>query len=182
MGSDWTCALELRPDRSVARGSDSALCDAVRRGADLRVYTEWTFEEHVAPDLAQPDPDDAGLVREVIDMRETILVEDRYAAGVTTLRQSILPILGFNPNGPNRMSFFMYGMDGQQAVASVSLDADAKATADPGATRTEAPPARMPKMNATEWNDDGTNAPSRNFVYDFEVYRFFVRDDWRPVL
>jgi hypothetical protein len=33
----------------------------------------------------------------------------------------------------------------------------------------------------TAW-DLGTSGPSRNFVYDMEVYRFFVRDDWEEVL
>ena len=31
------------------------------------------------------------------------------------------------------------------------------------------------------WDGD-TNAPSSNFVYDFDVFRFYVRDDWRQVL
>jgi hypothetical protein len=40
----------------------------------------------------------------------------------------------------------------------------------------------MPKMGIQEFFDLGTTGPSRNFVYDMEVYRFFVRDEWREIL
>jgi hypothetical protein len=181
MTSPWQCALELRSDRTVASGSNAALCDAIRRGADLRVYTEWKYEEHIAPDMAKPDPRNNGLLQEIIDMRETMLVDDHYAAGITTLRQPILPIAGFNPNMHRRTSFFLYGMDGQQCCANLALD-DSVATAQPGTHRVVPRPATMPKMSPMEENDVGTLAPSRNFIYDFEVYRYFVRDDWTPIL
>jgi hypothetical protein len=177
----WKCALELRPDRSVAAGSTTALCDAIRRGADLRVYTEWLYEEHIAPDLSYPDPRHNGLLQEVIDMRETMLVGDRHAAGITTLRQAMMPITGFNLGAPNRMSYFLYGMDGQQCCANLRLD-DTKPTAQPGSSRVAPKPPSMPKMSEMEENDLGTLAPSRNFIYDFDVYRYFVRDDWTPIL
>lgn len=122
INSSWSYALELGPDRSVAAGSYPALCDAIGRGADLRVYTEWNFEEHVAPGLADPDPNDNGLMQEIIDMRQTMLIDDRFAAGVTTLRQAIIPCIGFNPDAPNRMSFFLYAMDGGQACGNIALD------------------------------------------------------------
>lgn len=177
----WKCALELRPDRSIAVGSTTGLCDAICRGADLRVYTEWTYEEHIAPDISKPDPRCNGLLQEIIDMRETMLVDDQYAAGITTLRQSMLPISGFNLTAAPRASYFMYGMDGQQCCAHVMLDGT-KPTAQPGTSRVAPRPQSMPKMSETEENDVGTLAPSRNFIYDFEVYRYFVRDDWTPIL
>ncbi len=180
-GFEWKCVLELRPDRSIASGSYSALCAAVRNGADLRIYTEWRYEEHVAPGLADPDPRNNGLVQEIIDMRETMLMDDRYAAGITTLRQPILPCHGFNRDAPPRTSFFMYGMDGRQSVANLMLD-DATPTAQPGVSRIVPPPTRMPKMRQAEENDAGTPGPSRNFIYDFEVYRFFVKEDWSSIL
>jgi hypothetical protein len=40
----------------------------------------------------------------------------------------------------------------------------------------------MAKMSAEEAFDLGTLGPSRNFVYDMEVYRFIVRDDWEELL
>jgi hypothetical protein len=40
----------------------------------------------------------------------------------------------------------------------------------------------MPKYHELDRWDDGTNAPSSNFVYDFETLRYFVREDWHEVL
>lgn len=179
--SHWNCVLALRADRSVAAGNVASLCDAIRQGADLRVYTEWTYDEHIAPDLAHPDPRHHGLLQEIIDMRETMLVDDRYAAGITTLRQPLTPGLGFNPNAGPRASFFLYGMDGQQSCANLLLD-DTPPTAAPGGSRTSPRRMDMPKMGEMEENDLGTLAPSRNFIYDFEVYRYFVREDWTLLL
>jgi len=39
----------------------------------------------------------------------------------------------------------------------------------------------MPKCHQFDAWDSGTNAPSSNFVYDFETYNFLVCDDWREV-
>jgi hypothetical protein len=39
----------------------------------------------------------------------------------------------------------------------------------------------MPKYHQFDSFDGGTNAPSQNFVYDFDVYKFRVRDQWREV-
>jgi hypothetical protein len=171
----WTLALELRPDRSVASGSKQAVVDALARGADLRVYTEFLFEEHIEPGGRPGAPEQDGLIREVIDFRETIVIGGTYAAGITTLRQALHPPFGFN-GGP-KMSFFLYTIDGEQACANVVFGEP-----DPAAafgTRVVVPsPADMPKMGPDEVLDLGTISPSRNFVYDFERYRFFVRDDW----
>ena len=188
----WTCALQLRPDRSVAAGSFAALCDAIRRGADLRVYTEFVFEEHIVPG-GDGVPEHNGLVREVIDFRETLLVDDRHAAGITTLRQPLHPPLGFNGRDP-KMSYFLYNMDGQQACANLLLDAarligqpdsvsgPGRGQAQPGQQADVPAPADMPKMSPQSLFDQGTTGPSRNFIYEMEVYRFFVRADWEEVL
>jgi hypothetical protein len=40
----------------------------------------------------------------------------------------------------------------------------------------------MPKYHQQDSWDAGTNAPSSNFVYDFNIYRFLVCDDWEEVL
>lgn len=175
----WTCELELASDRSVRAGSQDALAATIRRGADLRIYTEFLFEEHIAPG-GDGHPDHAGLVREVIDFRETILVGDSRVAGVTTLRQPLEPPFGFNGRQP-KMSYFMYQSDGRQACANLLLD-DAPSTLSPG-IRAEAPtPSQMPKMSPEVLYDQGTTGPSRNFVYDMEVYRYFVRDEWEELL
>ncbi|MCE9589749.1 MAG: hypothetical protein K8S99_04425 [Planctomycetes bacterium] len=179
MPADWTCALELRPDRSIAAGSERALVDALRRGADLRIYTEFIFEEHIVPG-GDGDTSHDGLIREVIDFRQTYLVDDRHAAAVTTLRQPVHPPFGFNGTQP-RTSFFLYNMTGHQGCANVILDGSAP-TAQPGGRREMPTPAAMPKMGPETIFDEGTLGQSRNFIYDFDVYRFFVRDEWREVL
>ena len=40
----------------------------------------------------------------------------------------------------------------------------------------------MPKYHPQDSWDGQTNAPSQNFIYDFDLYRFYVRDEWREVL
>src|SRR5262249_35847938 len=73
-----------------------------------------------------------------------------------------------------------YNEDGQQAIARPFLDgAPIAGAAGPS------PPADhslMPKYHELDRWDDATNAPSSNFIYDFETLRFFVREDWCEVL
>lgn len=180
--SPWRCAYELDANRKPVAGSESDLCHAIRRGADLRVYTEFYYEEHVAPfqNLAGDTSAD-GLVREVIDFRETILIDNRHVAGITTTRQPMNPILGFN-GASAKMSYFMYNMTGHQSCASLSLDAIPEATDTPGVILTEPAPTGVPKMSETEAHDVGSACPSRNFIYQMETYRFWVQDNWTEEL
>lgn len=171
--SDWNCALELDSRRSVTQGRECALRDAIRRGADLRIYTEFRFNEHIDVDSAHTE-----IVREVSDFRATYLIDDQWVAGIMTLRTPIGVPDGFGPR-PS-MSFFMYNQDGQQAIARPYLDG-----VPPTGKFGPAPlddHSRMPKYHQQDSWDAGTNAPSSNFVYDFEVYRYLVHDDWREVL
>lgn len=46
-GTRWTCVLTLDATRSVVAGSGQALVDAIRRGADLRIGTEFLHNEHI---------------------------------------------------------------------------------------------------------------------------------------
>lgn len=172
--SKWKCALELAGDRSVAAGHQKDLVAAIERGADLRIYTEFLFEEHIAPG-GDGHPEHDGPIREVIDFRETIAL-DGLAAGITTLRQPLEPPFGFNGSQP-KMSYFLYQSDGRQACANLLLD-DREPTVLPGTQTVVPTPAAMPKMSPELAFDLGTTGPSRNFVYDMEVYRFFVRDEW----
>jgi hypothetical protein len=175
----WSSVLELAPDRSVIAGSKDALAEAIGRGADLRIYTEFLYEEHIRP--GGDDPVWDGTIREVIDFRETILVEGTYVAAITTLRQPLEPPHGFNGTDP-RMSFFMYTMDGEQALANLVLGDAPEPAVTPGRRTVEPTPADMPKMSEQEFFDVGTTGPSRNFVYDMESYRYIVRDEWQEVL
>jgi hypothetical protein len=180
--SPWTCALQLAPDRTVTGGSYAALATAIRQAADLRIYTEFRHEEHIAPFKpgAPREPENEGLIREVIDFRETFLLDDCHVAGVTLLRQPLEPTWGFNGTQP-RLAFFLYNMDGQQACANLMLD-DLAPTGEVGSCEVSPTPDNMPKLSPTVSFDVGTLAPSRNFIYDMEVYRFWVRDDWEEVL
>src|SRR3954449_9943104 len=151
---NWTAALTLGSDRAVVEGSRAALAAAIGRGADLRVYTEFLFEEHIVPG-GSGDPSQNGLIREVIDFRETILVGGSHVGGITTQRQPLEPPFGFNGTEP-RMSFFMYTSDGDQALAGLVLGGVEGGPA-PGQRTIEPPPADMPKMGPQEYFDLGTS-------------------------
>ena len=171
----WVSVLELDSRREITGGSPDALCAAIRRGADLRIYTEFIHNEHL-----DPASDSAELIREVSEFRATYLVEDRWCAGIMTLRQPISLPDAFGPRAS--MSFFLYNQDGQQAIARPHLDGGTP----PGAG-TIGPAAlddwrAYPKYHQQDGWDAGTNAPSSNFVYDFEVFRYFVCNDWQEVL
>ena len=173
--SGWTCALELNPDRSVRSGSQDALAAAIRRGADLRIGTNFRHDEHIEPGSANPE-----VVNEVSDFRVTCLIEGRWVAGFMTLRMPITPPEGFGPRAS--MSFFLYNQNGQQAIARPHLDG-VSSRGEPGpSTNSVLPDYQSPKYHEQDAWDTETNAPSANFIYDFDVYRFFVRDEWREVL
>jgi hypothetical protein len=163
-------------------GSFAELSSAIQRGADLRLYTEFLHEEHIAPGSTTPGINDSrnhGVIRESIDFRETVLVEGTHVAGITVLRQPLEPTIGFNGMQP-KMSFFMYNMTGEQSHANILLDASPHA-GRVGTRRIIPRDAVMPKMSEQEQFDADTSAPCRNFIYDMEMYRFFVRDEWNMI-
>jgi len=170
--AEWRVALALNEARSVVSGSHETLVDAIRCGADLRVATSFRHDEHM-----QPGSDRRELVQEVADFRLTYLIENRWAAGIITLRQPIDIPHGFGPR-PS-MSFFLYNQDGQQAIARPYLDG-VSPMAEPGPAAPAAP-SDMPKYHIQGGQDEGTNAPSHHFVYDFDHYRFHVRDSWKQL-
>ena len=171
--NSWKTALQLNVKREPVSGSAEALATAIRRGADLRIYTEFRHNEHI--DTASDDPE---LIQEVADFRVTYLIEDSWAAGIMSLRQPVDLPDGFGPR-PS-MSFFLYNQNGQQAIARPHLDGVAS-TGEPGPSPIGDHSA-MPKYHQHDSWDGATNAPSSNFVYDFEIYRFYVSDDWQEVL
>lgn len=173
MHTGYSSPLTLNGDRSVRAGSFAALAEAIRRAADLRIATAFRHNEHIDPASAS-----AELVREVAEFRVTYLLDDRWSAGIMTLRQPVALPEGFGPR-PS-MSFFLYNQDGQQAIARPYLDG-APATGVRGAAPLDDHSA-MPRYHQLDSWDAGTNAPSSNFVYDFEHYQFLVNDRWRAVL
>ena len=170
---EWTCALELDPKREAVSGGTTALCAAIRAGADLRVGTGFRHNEHIDVTSANDE-----LIREVMDFRITYLIADRWVAGIQDLRMPVALPDGFGPRAS--MSFFLYNQDGRQAIARPHLDGT-PATGAVGRSPVDEHP-EMPKYHESESWDAGTNAPSSNFVYDFEYFRYFVRDGWEQVL
>lgn len=169
----WRCALELDAQRHVSSGSSADLADAIGHAADLRIYTEFLHNEHI--DVRSPS---AERIREVAEFGVTYQIDKTWSAGIMSLRQPIDLPVGFGPR--SSMSFFLYNQDGTQAIARPYLDG-ATATALPGRSEA-ASPADMAKYHALDGWDQGTNAPSHNFIYDFDVFRFCVNDCWREVL
>lgn len=169
----WTNILELNRARDRVSGSEAALCAAIRNGADLRIETAFKHHEHVDTSSVN-----AELVNEVSEFRETYLLENRWVAGFMTLRQPVTVPVGFGDR-PS-LSLFLYNQNGLQAIARPYLDGGA-ITGTIGAS-----PLRdgqdMPKYHQLDHWDAGTNAPSENFIYDFEVFRYWVNQEWREVL
>ncbi|MDB5388290.1 MAG: hypothetical protein JWM11_3936 [Planctomycetaceae bacterium] len=168
----WKSALVLDRERRLISGSTDELAAAIRRGADLRIYTEFRHNEHIDTKSTNRE-----LIKEVADFRVTYLLEDRWVAGIINLRQPIELPHGFGPR-PS-MSFFLYNQNADQAIARPYLDgqpASGKLGPAPIDDHSE-----MPKYHQFDGWDSGTNAPSSNFAYDFETYKFLVCDDWTEV-
>ena len=168
----WENILELDRTRKVVQGNSASLCEAIKRGADLRIYTEFLYGEHI-----EPGSPNLELVQEVSDFRVTYLIDDRWVAGIMNLRVPAQPPLGFGPR--ISMSLFMYNQDGQQAIARPYLDGKVSANIK-GSFQLDNHDD-MPKYHQIDNWDVQTNAPCSNFIYDFEVYRFFVSDSWHEV-
>lgn len=174
----WKSVLTLTSQRAIVEGSEAALVQAIGAGADLRVYTEFRYNEHI--DTAS---DNDEIVREVSEFGVTYLIDGSWAGGIMSLRQPVHPPHSFGPNCS--MSFFLYNQNGQQAIARPYFDGRRKERGDaplgepgPGVPASH---EDMPKYHPqTSW-DDETNAPSQNFIYDFECYRFCVNDGWREM-
>lgn len=169
----WNNVLTLDAHRNIIGGSPQALREAIARGADLRIYSEFRHNEHI--DTASHNNE---LIQETMDMRATYLIDGRWCGGILTLRQPVELPDRFGPR-PS-LSLFMYNEDGQQAIARPHLDG-------PPVSGTRGPAVvgdhtDMPKYHELDSWDVDTNAPSSNFVYDFETLRYYVRDDWQLML
>ena len=170
--SSWKTVLQLDSKRQVTGGDETSLANAIRAGADLRIGTAFLHNEHV--DLSS---DSNEIVEEATDFRITYLLEDRWVAGVENLRVPIEIPNGFGPR--ESMSFFLYNQDAHQAVARPFLDGHSVSESSVESWE-EAP--LMPKYHELDNFDAATNAPSINFIYDFEYYNFMVRSNWTEVL
>ncbi len=85
----WTCACVLDSSGTLIEGSHDALADALRRGADLRIQTEFIHNQHI-----DVNSNSAERIREVAEFALTYLVDDRWAAGIMTRRHAIRRFVG----------------------------------------------------------------------------------------
>jgi len=170
--NNWKLVLTLDSNRQVVSGSTKKLADSIRRGADMRVYTEFHHNEHIDTKSNNPE-----LIKEVADFRVTYLLENRWVAGIINLRQPIDLPNGFGPR-PS-MSFFLYNQNADQAIARPYFDGEV-AIGKKGPAPVD-DHSDMPKYHQSDNWDLGTNAPSSNFVYDFNTYKFWVCDNWEEV-
>ncbi|MFO0817008.1 MAG: hypothetical protein U1A77_03635 [Pirellulales bacterium] len=174
----WRCALELDSQRRAVAGSTRHLAEAIARGADLRIYTEFRHNEHIDVDSKNQE-----LIREVAEFGVTYRIEPEpsapaWCAGIMSLRQPIELPVGFGARAS--MSFFLYNQDGTQAIARPYLDGGLASTVVGRSPPT--PPRNMPKYHVLDAWDADTNAPSQNFIYHFNLFRFCVDDSWSEVL
>src|SRR5262245_6004460 len=169
----WKKVLELNEQRQPVEGSVEELRTAIRRGADLRIGTAFRHNEHIDTTSVNGE-----LIREHMDFRVTYLLDDRWAAGIETLRMPVSLPDGFGPRAS--MSFFLYNQDGNQAIGRPYLDGQSAAVL--GAQSAPGHDQVMPRLRMLSAADEETNAPSHHFIYAFDYYRFFVRDRWREVL
>ena len=169
----WKRILELDSNRRITGGSEQALAGAIRNAADLRIGTKFRHNEHI-----DTTSGNAESISEVAEFGITYLIDDRWVAGVMSLRQPVELPDGFGPR--SSMSYFLYNQDGLQAIARPFLDGK-PAAGTPGPSPA-VPPLDMPRYHAGESWDSETNAPSHNYIYDFSVFRFFTCDSWKPVL
>jgi len=173
--TDWKCVLRLDSGRTIIEGCQNILCNAIQKAADLRIYTAFKHGEHI-----DPKSDNMELVQEVSEFPLTYLLDGKWTAAIMTWRQPVNPSYVATSFGPPSMSFFLYNQDGSQAIARPYLDGR-KTTGKPGPCPVN-DHSNMPKYHQLDNWDADTNAPSSNFIYDFEEFRYYVRDDWRLVL
>lgn len=170
----WTNLLTLDESRQIIAGSPQALREAIGRGGDLRIYSEFRHNEHIDTSSSLNE-----LIQETMDMRVTYLIDGRWCGGILTIRQPVDLPVKFGPR-PS-LSLFMYNENGLQAIARPYLDGQTPTTLERGYAA-PVPDPTMPKYHEYDRWDVGTNAPSSNFAYDFDQLRYFVRNDWQLVL
>lgn len=171
--AEWKLVQELDSRRQLIDGASERLTDAIRRGADLRIGTAFRHNEHI--DITSSNNE---IIQEVMDFRVVYLLENRWVAGIQNLRMPVSLPDGFGPRAS--MSFFLYNQDGMQGIARPYLDG-LKESGKRGSSAVD-PHSEMPKYHEYKSWDAGTNAPSSTFAYDFEYFRYFVRESWEEVL
>jgi hypothetical protein len=163
----WETILELDSNRKVVFGGEKALAEKVRKGCDLRVATVFRHNEHVDPASSNDE-----LIEETGDFSQSVLLNGCWSAAFMTLRQPVSIPAGFGKI-PS-LSLFLYNQNGQQAMARLSF---AGKIEEPAVSE----PENMPKMHVQGIFDNASTGLSKNFIYDFDEYRFLVNDSWTEI-
>ena len=164
---EYHCVLELDDKLKITSGSPDLLNQALARGAELKIETIFRHDEHM--DLDSPIKDH---VLEVSEFPESIIVDGRWSASFMTIRQPANVPHGFGPRAS--LSLFMYNQDGTQAIARPYLDGG-PVTGTKGLYEPYAYSGHN-RMHYLSCFDRGTNAPSDNFIYEFDSFRYLVCD------
>jgi len=141
-------------------------------GAELRIQTWFYHDEHV-----DVNSDIHEMVNEVSEFPITYIIDNSWVTGIMNQRQPVSLTHEFGPR-PS-MSFFMYNQDGSQAIARPFLDgqpANGKLGSYPVDDHSD-----MPKYYQIDNWDVGTNAVSSNFIYKFEIFKYWVKNDWEEI-
>ena len=119
----WECVYALDAERKPNFGSTEALASAIRRGADLRAYSEFRNNEHL-----DPNSDNSEIVQELMDFRLTYLLDSRWVAGIINLRQPISLPNAFGARRP--CPFFCTTKTGRRRSLGLTWTARVRADAD----------------------------------------------------
>ena len=165
-----SCVLEMDPQRNILSGSTAALNEKIKSGSDLRISTGFIHNEHI-----DPSSDDDQLIVETSTFAETVLIDGRWSAYFMTLRQPVGLPTGFGPS--NALSLFLYNQNGQQAVARLIMDPTESAEASTDVVD-DAPFKKTHTINSF---DAGTPGYSKNFIYDFESFRYLANDCYEEI-
>jgi len=161
---DPVIAMTLNPKLEIIQGSVVNLNSLLAAGADLKVSTGFTFNEHI--DINSKDDQ---TVAETSTFAQTVIIDDHWSAGFMTLRQPVELPNGFGT--ANSLSLFLYNQNGLQAMAKLVLDGQVEK-----ALNNDTDDFGYVKNHLISMNDQGTCGVSRNFIYDFDFMAFSLND------
>lgn len=164
---DWTRVLKLNEQHKVVEGSTAQLAAAIGRGADLRGYTTFDYQEHMSK------PPDDGLIQEMMSFAAVYLLDQAHVVGIQTVRYPANGSLDFND--PPSLSFFLDNATSvEKGVVRFYLDGRVGPE--------QSSDVSTDKYHVKDTWDDGTSCPSANFTYDFGEYGWWVNASWREIL
>lgn len=166
---DPVIAMTLNPKREIVQGSVEKLNGLIAAGADLKVSTGFTFNEHI--DINAKDDQ---TVIETSTFAQTVIIDNHWSAAFMTLRQPVELPHGFGH--ANSLSLFLYNQNGLQAMAKLILDGQVEK-----ALNHDTDDFGYVKNHLISMSDQGTLGVSRNFIYDFDFMAFSLDDTYKEL-